>query len=129
MGEQVNALCAVLVGQAASDIDAEGIAANTQGCPYVALYATSDRLVTGIFVLPRDKQWWIELPQERPELLGLESVQVFIADRLEASSPWSAGSVEPELPIAPCGAGCGQCPHYRTRCDGCPATVFAAGAA
>ena len=117
-------LCAVLVGSAASSEKAEQIARNSQDCPYVALYAAADRLVVAVFALPRRKRWWIEYPQEHPELLGLETVEVHVTEQIEASSPWTRGIVEPTQSAAPCGTVCGSCPQYRTRCQGCPATVY-----
>jgi hypothetical protein len=117
-------ICALLVGEAATEEKATRIAANSRACPYVALYESSGNFVMGVFVLPGSKQWWIEVPAEQPELLGLEKAAVFITDQIGASSPWSRGMVSPELEIAPCGTDCGQCSALGQGCDGCPATVY-----
>ena len=117
-------VCAVLVGNAATRERAERIAACSQSCPYVALYTAADRLVVGVFALPASKRWWIEYPQDHPELLGLENVAVHVTERIEASSPWTRGDVEPVLQIAPCETDCDHCPQYQFQCKGCPATVF-----
>jgi hypothetical protein len=117
-------ICATLLGNAASREKAREIACVSQNCPYVALYVAADRLVVGVFALPASKRWWIEYPQEHPEVLGLEKVVVHVTERIEASSPWTRGTVEPILAVAPCGTDCGQCPHYGARCQGCPATTY-----
>jgi hypothetical protein len=123
MKEQNHTLCAVLLGNAATEAQAKKLAHNSQKCPYVATYTAAGRLVVGVFALPASKRWWIEYPQEHPELLGLEKVLVLVPDQIEATSPWSQGMVEPVMQIAPCGSDCAGCPQYRARCTGCPVTV------
>lgn len=124
MSSEDDQLCAVLVGRAATGEKAEAIARNARGCPYVALYAASGQLVVALFGLPRTKRWWIEYPQDHPELLGLERVAVTVIEDMEAASPWARGAVEPTLSVAPCSTVCGRCPQYRARCEGCPATTY-----
>jgi hypothetical protein len=124
-GDQEGVVCAVLIGNAPTEVAAEQVARNSQGCPYVAMYAATGRMVVGVFALPASKRRWIEIPQERPELLGLQKAAVFVTEGIEASSPWSRGEVRPVLQLAPCGTDCRPCPLYRA---GCPATVWAAPA-
>jgi hypothetical protein len=119
-----DSLCAVLLGNAGTAERAAAFARTSQHCPYVAHYTSADRLVVGVFVLPRSKRWWIEMPQAQPELLGLERVEVHVTDRVAASSPWSRGKVAPVLGLAPCKTDCGTCPQYGERCAGCPATTY-----
>jgi hypothetical protein len=116
-------ICAVLIGNAATREKAEAVARNSRKCPYVASYTATDCLVVGVFALPASKRWWIEYPQEHPELLGLDKVVVPVTTDFEVSSPWTRGVVEPVLSTAPCGTECGECPQYGTRCRGCPATI------
>ena len=123
MSHKEDPMCAILVGNAATCEKAEEIARNSQGCPYATLYVATDRLVVGVFAIPASKRWWIEYPQEHPELLGLEKAVVLVTEGIEASSPWTRGTVEPVLSVAPCGAECGECPQYGDRCQGCPATT------
>ena len=124
MDQDEDVLCAVLIGSAASGEEAEEIVRNSRDCPYVALYAAQDRLVVGVFGIPASKRGWIEYPQEHPELLGLEAVDVHVTERITASSPWTRGEVEPVLDEAPCGTDCSSCPQYSARCPGCPATMW-----
>jgi hypothetical protein len=123
IGDGEETLCAVLLGNAATCERAADLAQSSRVCPYVATYTASDRLVVGVFALPAHKRWWIEYPQEHPELLGLERLVVHVTDEIRASSPWSRGEVAPVLEIAPCETDCGACPHYAVRCEGCPVTV------
>lgn len=117
------ALTAVLLGNASSADHAAEMAGQMQGCPYVTTYRAEGAMVIGIFALPPDKRWWIELTQERPELLGLERVAVLVTERVRADSPWTVESVQPVAERAPCGSDCPACPQYGDRCAGCPATV------
>lgn len=120
-------LCAVLFGNTEDDEKAQTAARLTQGCPYIAHYATAGNTVIGVFALPATKRWWIEYPQEHPEALGLTRAVVLITDQVTASSPWSRGEVKPVANISPCHSDCRKCPHYGTRCQGCPATEFYLG--
>jgi hypothetical protein len=123
MADCTEPLCAILVGQAASETLAAEYAAEYGRCPYAASYTATGRLLLGVFVLPKDKRWWIEIPAERPELLGLEHADLFFPEVVATSSPWSRGEVQPVLEAAPCGTDCGACPWYRDPCQGCPAAV------
>jgi len=117
-------ICAVLVGRAVSPQKASEHAAQMQGCPFVAEYKAKKEIIFGVFVLPQKKQWWIELPGEEPELLGLERVTVFLTEAINTTSLWLRGEVTPVLPTAPCGAKCSECPLVYIWCEGCPATIY-----
>ena len=126
MAKQGEVVCAVLIGNAESEGKAREFATKSSTCPYVATVTSAGRLVVGVFAMPADKRWWIEVPQDRPELLGLEKVAVFVTDRIEATSLWTRGDVRPDQKIAPCGSDCGTCPELCERCGGCPATITSA---
>ena len=127
MNKNEDRLCAVLIGRAATCERAWAFVSDSQRCPYVALYMATDRLVVGVFVLPAHKRWWIEYPQAYPDVLDLKRVAVHVMEDVSTSSPWSRGTVEPVLSLAPCGTDCGRCPQYRARCAGCPATTYDLG--
>jgi hypothetical protein len=118
----------LLIGTAETAEYAEAFVRRSRACPYVSSYTAEDHTVVGFFVLPEEKRWWIEVPAEHPELLGLRRVRVFFPRRRDESSPWSRGEVEPVLEETPCGTPCDRCPQYRGReggrCRGCPATKY-----
>lgn len=120
-GETV--ICAILIGNAASPNQAQDLASRSRKCPYAAAYTSVGNTVIGVFALPASKRWWIEIPQENPELLGLQKAAVFITNWISVDSPWSKGMVHPLFASAPCGTNYAGCPQYRSRCRGCPATV------
>lgn len=124
MGKPENAICAVLLGNASSEERASQAAANMQGCPYVVQYNAVGKLVTGVFALPAEKRWWIEGPEQEPQLLGMERVRVFITEEIEAESPWLRGELQPVLELTPCESDCRECSYYGKPCSGCPASVF-----
>lgn len=117
-------ICAVLVGTAPHKAGADHASTWFQHCPYAVTCTSTGRIIVALFCLPPSKRWWLELPQENPELLGLVQLAVFFTDQVDVSSPWSRGAVQPTSQIAPCGTDCDPCPQYRRRCEGCPATVY-----
>lgn len=120
-------LCAVLVGNAPTAEQAAQFSTQSQHCPYVAHYSSTGRLIVGVFVIPTQKRWWLDIPPQRPELLGMERIEVFFAQDIKATSAWSRGETRPEANNTPCGTDCGACPYYRTQCEGCPVTTYYCG--
>ncbi len=114
-------LHALLVGRAPSEAEAEAFVHRSRGCPYAASYTATGRTVVGLFVLPAEKRWWLEIA-DQPELLGLEALEIYFPAVVATSSPWSRGETQPVMETAPCGTDCLHCPQYRGRCRGCPAT-------
>lgn len=113
--------CAILLGMAATKEAAGELNRLSSTCPYVANTCTNGPLTTGVYVLPEEKRWWIEIPAQQPHLLGLDKAWLVYANCPEASSPWSRGEVMAEMEETPCKSDCSSCPHYETKCSGCPA--------
>jgi hypothetical protein len=123
MNPEDRPLCAIHFGTAESEAQACETANMMKTCSYTVMYVPSGINVVGVLVLPESKRWWADL-RERPELLGLKSLQVFFSSRVDVHSPWSMGLGRAELPVPPCGSLCESCPHYREKCAGCPASQF-----
>lgn len=117
-------LCAVLIGAAPDEKNAEEYLQFTRPCPYVVCSQRAGQTVVTLYVLPEEKSWWIEIPAQRPELLGLSKVKLQFIDDAPASSAWSRGETRPEAPQPPCGSDCRSCPYYGQPCAGCPASIF-----
>lgn len=117
-------LCAVLLGTAGTPRAAAEHARDSAQCPYVCSYTAEGCMTVGVYVLPADKRWWIEIPARQPELLGLVRASLAFMDFPDAESAWSLGKVRPELSRPPCGSDCLRCPQYAARCTGCPASTF-----
>lgn len=98
--------------------------AKSMSCPYCVLYTSSNNTVVGVFSIPPERRWWLELLEKEPEVAGLRRAGVFFTDKVDVSSPWSLGKVVPDLDVAPCGAECGPCRWYQKECEGCPATKY-----
>jgi hypothetical protein len=113
-------LYALLVGRAVTPERAARFASESRHCPYVALYEATGSTVIGLFVIPPQKRWWIEIG-DQPELLGLEQLEVYFPQSAEATSAWSRGEVSPDAEETPCKTDCLCCPQYGERCRGCPA--------
>lgn len=124
MAQTTGRLCAVLLGLAATPEAAAEQARISARCPYVASYLAEKCMTVGVYVLPENKRWWIEIPAHHPELLGLVRASLAFMDFPDAESAWSRGDTRPELVQPPCGSDCSHCPQYQTRCAGCPASQF-----
>ena len=120
----IKPLCAVLIGAAPDEKSAEEYIQFTRACPYVACCQRAGQTVMSLYVLPEEKRWWIEIPAQRPDLLGLQQVSLTFVDHAPASSAWSRGETRPEAATPPCGSDCSTCPYYSQPCAGCPASVF-----
>lgn len=124
MMQSPDRLCAVLLGLSENPQAAADHARNSIRCPYVAHYSAEGCLTVGVYVLPENKRWWIEIPAQRPELLGLVRASLAFMDFPDVESAWSRGDTRPELVQPPCGSDCEHCPQYQLRCAGCPASQF-----
>ena len=92
-------------------------------CPYCTSFSQSEGTILGLYVIPKNHNWWLEwVKQEPQETLGLQKAEVFFTQAIVASSPWSRGEVHAILDQAPCGANCPDCKMYTKKCPGCPAT-------
>ena len=116
-------LVGVLLGEAPTAAKAALMANRYRQCPYCVSFASADVTVVAVYAIPPDHRWWLEWVEKQPqETLGLERAEVFFAQQVRASSPWSRGDVEAKLERGPCGADCQDCSHYHKECTGCPAT-------
>lgn len=109
----------VLVGNRSASEEAESM-----NRPFCALSVDSRDTVVRLFTIPLDHRWWLQLLEEKPQLAGLTQAEVFFAEKVNASSPWTRKEVKPDAPVAPCGTDCRTCPSYQKQCRGCPATKY-----
>lgn len=118
-------LVGVIVGKASTADKAQSIAGFLSTCPYCATCVNVGSALIGVLSVPQDHRWWLDsIPEHPRETMGLETAQLFYADKIEVASPWSSTSVKPNLDQPPCGADCKGCPMYRHSCKGCPATTY-----
>ena len=95
MARDAPAVCAVLVGTAASEEKASRLAASLQDCPFAANVTAAGNLVCGVFAMPESRRWWVEDAAASPEVWGLSTAAAFVTDRVAASIPWSRGETAP----------------------------------
>ncbi|UCG93240.1 MAG: hypothetical protein JSV97_05965 [candidate division WOR-3 bacterium] len=118
-------LVGIILGKAITPDKAESIADFFNKCPYCATCTNVVSAIIGVLTIPQDHRWWLDsIPQHPKETVGLEAAEVFYVDKITVSSPWSSGSVKPELKQPPCGADCQGCPMYQRECKGCPTTIY-----
>ena len=96
-------------------------------CPYCCLYTSSGNTVVGVFSIPPERRWWLELIENEPGVAGLSCAEVFFPQNVEVKSSWSLGEILLSGRVAPCGAECGSCRWYKKECEGCPSTEYYLG--
>ena len=115
-----NEVCGILMAKMPSANDARNHAKAMQDCPRSLMTGFSGDNYYAVLVVPRNKSWWLQYPQEFPEIIGALDVtvvdvnNVFLQNRNE--------STQNNYGSPPCGADCEKCPFRETHsCDGCPA--------
>ena len=121
--KEATPMAAVLLGKAPTPERGKLIADTYRRCPYCVCYTNAACTVIGVFSIPMDRRWWMEWVVDQPEgLLGMTKAEVFFANAIPATSPWSRDEVHPIEERGPCGADCKDCEKYEHECQGCPAT-------
>ncbi|MDP2859423.1 MAG: hypothetical protein Q8P50_15805 [Bacillota bacterium] len=97
-------------------------------CPHVvALLPSRDvperRL--GLYALPEDKLWWLEMLVDDPSLIKAKSVKVSVLAPGLPEEVWLNIRAAEGKP--PCGSECTKCPLYREKCRGCPSSGYFLG--
>ncbi len=115
--------CFLMIGEASSPMLADRVAEQYKACPFVYFLAAFGRMLVGVWYLPENHRWWLEMVAEEPEAtLGLVRVAIYETDSAaypRTAEPRGAGA---GLTIAPCGSDCQACDRF-SACERCPATM------
>lgn len=98
-------------------------------CPHVVAFLPSrdaPECFLGLYALPEDKLWWLEMLVDDPSLIKAESVKVWVLAPGVPEEVWL--DVKPAEGKPPCGSECANCPLYREKCRGCPSSGYFLGA-
>jgi len=119
-----NMACYVLLAQASAPEVAEQVAQQYQVCPYVHFIAASGLTLVGVWYLPENQRWWLELVAENPQLtLGLAQAAVFRSDTaFPAAAEYASKTRTGDAEVCPCGSDCRECDWFEV-CSHCPATT------
>jgi hypothetical protein len=92
-------------------------------CPHVvtlALARGEPGRTVGLYALPEDKLWWLEMLVEDPSLIKVQSARVSVLGPGIPEEVWL--DVRPAEGEPPCGAECRTCRWYKNKCRGCPSS-------
>ncbi|MEW5760631.1 MAG: hypothetical protein AB1779_07680 [Candidatus Thermoplasmatota archaeon] len=98
-------------------------------CPHiihVALLSDSYSL-SWIAIVPPEKEWWLRILPEKPEVIGAKCGKVYISKEMVYPDLVDLKIPKPSGETAPCGTNCIECPYYKKECKGCPATKHYVG--
>jgi len=117
-------MCGVLIARMPSKEKAAKSAKAMKNCPRLIASGVNSDVFIGVYIIPKDLTWWLKVPEEKPELLGAESVQSFFTESLMYPEKFELRLPETKSEIAPCGSNCLECPSKEEyQCPGCPATI------
>ncbi|MGE5579713.1 MAG: hypothetical protein ACM3WU_06650 [Bacillota bacterium] len=97
-------------------------------CPHLVrmmdIEGEPDRILC-LYAVPKDKVWWATGQAEDPSVIGAKSARAVVA---AAAHPDVVSlAYYPDRGDVPCRSDCPECPQYRTRCKGCPASRYYIG--
>lgn len=96
-----------------------------KNCPRLLASGTNSNVFIGVFILPHDMEWWLKIPEEKPDLLGAETVRISIAEHVVYGGGFQLRSPDETAEVSPCGSNCANCPQMEeVGCKGCPATTY-----
>lgn len=117
-------ICGIIVSEMRSPEDAKRLAENMKNCPRLIASGTTSNVNYSVYIVPKDKLWWLKYPENDPAIIGAEKVHVQVVQNLIYPPDFSPKLTGRKAKTAPCGADCPTCPlREEHNCNGCPATV------
>ena len=93
-------------------------------CPSTIACGTNDVFSYIVFIIPENKKWWLEYPQDHPEVLGAINVKLNLIENLIFPEDFQLRIPKVKSRKAPCGSDCYECPMKKEQnCEGCPAII------
>ena len=117
-------ICGILCAEMDSSSKARENSNKMKECPRTIACGTDGVFSYTVFIVPEDKKWWLEYPQDHPDVLGAKDVKLNLIKSLIFPENFQLRIPEVKSPVAPCGSDCHGCPMRKEwNCDGCPAII------
>jgi hypothetical protein len=117
-------ICGIICAEMDSSNKAKKNATMMKDCPRTIACGTNDVFSYTIIIIPEDKKWWLEYPQEHPEVLGAKNVKLNLIENLLFPEDFQLRIPKVKNRTAPCGSDCHGCPMRKEwNCEGCPAII------
>jgi len=114
----------IIIGEASSAEEAQKLAETMRNCPYLVASGTTANMIYSVYIVPKEKKWWLKYPETNPKETGVEKAWVYMIENLVYPQKFNLKVPKKRTEIAPCGADCQTCPlREEYDCNGCPATV------
>ncbi|TFG13490.1 hypothetical protein EU537_06390 [Candidatus Thorarchaeota archaeon] len=122
--DKVENVCGILIVEKESEKEALKSSNAMKECPRLIAVGTNGNTYYCVFIVPKDKTWWLEIPEAKPEILGAKSVKMYITEELVYPEEYELRLPEKKSEVSPCGSHCSTCPMVKENdCPGCPATT------
>lgn len=114
----------ILISEKPSAEETKKQAEKMKNCPYLVVLGTSTNRIFSIFIVPKDKRWWLEYPTSNLAATRSGSRQLFLVENVEYPEKFNLRIPAKKTEITPCGDNCSTCPlRNKYNCKGCPATI------
>jgi len=124
----VRSICGIIVSEMRSPKEAKKLSKSMKNCPRLVASGTTSNLNFSVYIVPKDRLWWLKYPEKNPAIIGAEKVRVQVVQNLIYPLSFNPRLPEEKAKTAPCGADCLTCPlRGEYDCNGCPATVHYTG--
>ena len=111
-------VCGIIVIETDSPEEAKKREKIMRNCPSLIASGTTSNIIYSVYVVPKEKRWWLNYPELFPE----EKSRVLIIENV--TYPKESDLKLPTSKTKPCGADCNTCPfRARYNCKGCHAIL------
>ena len=120
----MKSILGIVIGETSSPEEANKRAETMKNCPNLVALGTNSNMISSVYIVPAQKEWWLRYPETNPKETGLEKATAFVVRDVIYARDFSPMGPEKRVGTPPCGADCAICLlRERYGCDGCPATI------
>ena len=114
-----------MIGETTSEEKTRQQTKAMKNCPYLLSGGYSSNTFHYVFIVPKEKKWWLEYPVKNPEVIGAEKINLELMRNIIKPEKFEMILPEEKSKTSPCGSSCKNCPmRLENHCVGCPATIY-----
>lgn len=111
---------AIMLAEMDNEEEAKENAKKMAHCPRLILSGVTGSTAVMVFVVPHSQRWWLEGPEDSPDLIGAQSVRVVYIEETISRVVRADHAEDKKMDAPPCGSNCAGCPmKERHGCPGC----------
>ncbi len=113
-------LSAIMLADMGNKEEAKENAGKMAYCPKSIFTGVTGSTAVMVFVVPDFQRWWLEGPEDSPELIGAQSVRVVYVEQTISRVVRADHTEDMKMDAPPCGSSCVNCPMKEKHdCPGC----------